>query len=221
MGTGRGAGMGTGLRTGAVVGLGTGMGLGIGAGTSLGTGTRLGTGMGMGMRSGKETEMRMGTRMGTQVGMETDTGAGTGPGTAPQRLPARAGATYAFELDVPEDLGQQEAPQGHGEDEDEGQRQRGLGGLHRPQHHQGHDLGEGEDVHPPSLHLRDEEPGGVRLVGPAPRTPSWVQGAGGDRTGDAEPSEGPHRRRRLLGEPQAIAGSTAAAARAPHGQPAR
>lgn len=28
-----------------------------------------------------------------------------------------------FELDVPEDPGQQEAPQGHGEDEDEGQRQ--------------------------------------------------------------------------------------------------
>lgn len=29
----------------------------------------------------------------------------------------------AFELNVPEDLGQQEAPQGHGEDEEEGQRQ--------------------------------------------------------------------------------------------------
>lgn len=63
--------------------------------------------------------MRM--RMGAGMGM--DTGMSTGTGTASQWLPARAGVTYAFELNFPEDLGQQEAPEGHGEDEDEGQRQ--------------------------------------------------------------------------------------------------
>lgn len=71
--------------------------------------------------------------------------------------------THAFELDVAEDAGQQEPPQRHREDKDEGQRQRCRAGFHPPEQRQHQDLSQGKDVHPPRLHLRHREgSGGLR-----------------------------------------------------------
>lgn len=61
---------------------------------------------------------------------------------------------YRLELPFLEDPREDEAAKRHRHDEDEGERQRGLGGLHYPQSHNARQLDDGEHVHAPCLHLK-------------------------------------------------------------------
>ncbi len=61
--------------------------------------------------------------------------------------------TYRLELTFLENPGEDEAAQRHCHDEDEGERQGGLGRLHYPQSHDACQLSDGEHVHTPCLHL--------------------------------------------------------------------
>lgn len=67
-----------------------------------------------------------------------------------------------LEFQLSEDEWQEETTQGHGEDKDKGQGQRGWSGLHHPQHSQADDLDAREEVHTPRLHPLDK--GHIRVV---------------------------------------------------------
>lgn len=62
--------------------------------------------------------------------------------------------TYRLELAFLKNPGEDEAAQRHRHDEDEGERQGGLGGLHYPQSHDAPQLHDGEHVHTPCPHLK-------------------------------------------------------------------
>lgn len=64
--------------------------------------------------------------------------------------------TYTRHLSAGENAGQQQHLDRHGEDEDEGERQRGLGGHDGPQQRQTHHLDAGEQVHPQRPDLEGE-----------------------------------------------------------------
>lgn len=70
--------------------------------------------------------------------------------------------TYRLQLSFLENPGQDEAAQRHRHDEDEGERQRRRGGLHDPQRHDAPQLGQGEHIHPPCLHLMQQMQGGTK-----------------------------------------------------------
>ena len=61
--------------------------------------------------------------------------------------------TYRLQLSLLEDPGEDEAAQRDGHDQDEGEGQRRLRGLHHPQAHDARQLDEREHVHTPRLHL--------------------------------------------------------------------